>query len=70
MFRKSYNKGSNKVCFLEFDVQYPRNLHDLHYDLLFLPEIMKIEKGLVANFHDKIEYVIDIGNLKQVLNNG
>ena len=31
---------------------------------------MKIEKGLVANFHDKIENVIHIGDLKQVLNNG
>ena len=33
---------------------------------------MKIEKVemLVANLHDKIEYVIHIRNLKQALNHG
>ena len=33
---------------------------------------MKIEKleKLVANLHDKKQYVIHIGNLKQVLNHG
>ena len=29
---------------LEVDVQYLENLHNLHNDLLFLPEILKIEK--------------------------
>ena len=35
----------------------------------FLPERMKIKKveKLVANFHDKTEYVIHIRNLKQAL---
>ena len=37
----------------------------------FLPERMKIEKkaeNLFPNLHDKTEYVIDIGNLKQAPN--
>ena len=57
--------------FLEVDIQYPENLHNLHYDLHFLPERMKIEKveKLVANLHDKDEYVIDIKS-KQALNHG
>ena len=40
--------------------------------MLFLPERMKIEKveKLVANLHDKTEYVIHIRNLKQALNHG
>ena len=44
----------------------------LHNDLPFLPERMKIEKveKLVANLHDKAEYVIHITNLKQALNHG
>ena len=44
----------------------------LHNDLPFLPERIKIEKveKLVANFHDKTEYVIHIKNLKQALNHG
>ena len=38
----------------------------------FLRKRMKIEKAgkLVANLHDKTEYVILIRNLKQPLNNG
>ena len=38
----------------------------------FLSERMKIEKvkKLLANLHDKIEYVTHIRNLKQALNHG
>lgn len=59
---KRYNEESDKVYILELDVQYPENLHNLHYDLLSLPEIKKIEKSLVAILQDKIEYVIHMGN--------
>ena len=41
-FIKNYNKESNGGYFLEVDVQYPENLHNLHNDLPFLPERMKI----------------------------
>ena len=41
-------------------------MHKLH-DLPFLPE--KIKK-LVANLHDKIEYVTHVRNLMQALNHG
>ena len=45
-----------------------------HYenDLLFLQERMEIEKvqKLVTNLDDKVEYVIHIRNLKQVVNHG
>ena len=55
-----------------FDVQYLEKLHELHNDLRFLPDRVKIEKDekLVVNLHDKTEYVIHIGNLKQALNHG
>ena len=38
--------------------------HKFHNDLPFLPERMKIKKveKLVANLHDKTEYVIHIRN--------
>ena len=63
---------SNEGYFFEVDVQYPDNLHNLHNDLLFLPERMKIEKveKILANLHDIIEYVIHTRNLKQALNHG
>ena len=46
---------SDKGYILEEDVEYPKNLHDLHSDLPFLPERMKIDKcsKLVCNLHDK-----------------
>ena len=66
-FTKKYKEEGDEGCFLEADAQYPEKLHELHNDLTFLPERMKIEKveKLVANLHDKTEYVIHIRNLKQ-----
>ena len=43
-FIKNCNKESDKVFFLEVDVQYFEKLHELHNDLQLLPERMKIEK--------------------------
>ena len=71
-FIKNYNQESDEGYFLEFDVQYLEQLHELHNNLPFLPERMRTEKveKLVANLPDKTEYVIHIRNLKQTLNNG
>ena len=71
-FIKNYNKENDAGYFLEVDVQYPGKLLQLHNDLPFLPERMKIEKveKIVTNLYDKTEYVIDIRNLKQALNHG
>ena len=69
---KNYNEESDKRYFIKVDVQYTEKLYELHNDLTFLSERMKTEKveKLVANLHDKTEYVIHIRNLKQALNNG
>ena len=69
-FVKSYNGESDKGYLLEDNVQYPEKLHELYNDLPFLPKRTKIEKvkKLVANLHDKTEYVIQTRNLKQALN--
>ena len=71
-FIKNYNEESDEGYFLEFDVQYPQKLHELHNDLPFLPERKKIKKEekLVTNLYDKNEYVIHIINLKQPLSHG
>ena len=62
-FIKSYNDNNDKGYFLEVDVKYPKKLHNLHSDLPFFLERIKIEKvkKLVANLHDKEEYVLQIG---------
>ena len=67
---KTKMKKSDKGYFIEVDVQCLEKLHELHNDLPFLPERMKIEKveKFVANLQNKTEYVIQIRNLKQALN--
>ena len=54
---ENYNEDNDEGYFLEVDVQYTERLHDLHNDLLLLPERTKIEKveKLIAKFnlHDK-----------------
>ena len=59
-FVKSYNEDSDEGYFLEVDGQYPEKLNDLRNYSPFLTERMNIEKvrKLVANLHDKKEYVI------------
>ena len=67
---EGYNDESDEQYFLEVDVQYPGNFHNLHNNLPFLPEKMEIKKvgKLEANLHDKGEYVIYKRNFKKALN--
>ena len=65
-FVKSYNKNSCKGYILKVDVDYPRELQDLHRDFPFLPE-----KIVVNNTKkDKKDYVVHINVLKQALDHG
>ena len=54
-FIKNYDENSDKGYILEVNVEYPKNLHDLHSNLPFLTERMKVDKcnKLVCNFYDK-----------------
>ena len=71
-FIKNYNENSNKEYNLEVDVEYPKNLLNLHGDLPFLAEKKKIKKSskLVCNTNDKENYIVHIRTLKQALNHG
>ena len=54
-FMQSYSEESNEGYFLKNDAQYPEKLHNIHNDLPFLLERIKIEKmqKLLTNLHDK-----------------
>ena len=71
-FIRNYDEESDKGYILEVDVEYPKNLRDLHSDLPFLPERMKINKcsKLVCNLYDKNNYVVHVRSLKQALEHG
>ena len=71
-FIKNYDEDSDKGYILEVDVKYPKKLHDLHSDLPFSPERIKIDKckKLVCNLYDNKKYVVHIKSLKQALNHG
>ena len=69
---KNYDEDSDKGYILEVDVKYLKKLHDLHTDLQFSTERLKIDKckKLVCNLYNKKKYVVHIRSLKQALNHG
>ncbi|PFX18050.1 hypothetical protein AWC38_SpisGene17607 [Stylophora pistillata] len=73
-WRASDSEHRNIPCILEVDLEYSKELHDLHNDYPLAPErIMinsnKVEK-LVPNLNDKKKYIIHHQNLKQCLELG
>ena len=66
-FIKNYNEESDEGYYLEVNVQYLDKLYELHNDLPFLLERMKIKKveKLAANLDDKTEHVLHIRNLSK-----
>ena len=71
-FMKNYNEDDDKGYILQGDLEYPKNLHDLHSDLTFLPERMRVNRcnKLLCNLSDMNKYVVHIKSLKQALNHG
>ena len=49
-FIKNYDEDSNKEYILEVDVEYPKNLPNLHSDLPFLAERKKIKNNTITLF--------------------
>ena len=53
-------------CFLEVDLEYPEDLHDLHNDYSLDPARVKIGniKKLIPDLNNKTNYVVHYENLK------
>ena len=66
-FTKTYEVDSNKEYILEVDVEYPKDLHNLHSDLSFLSKRTKTENcyNLVCNIYKKENYVVHVRALKE-----
>ena len=54
-------------CILEVDLEYPKEIHDLHNDYPLAPERLKIGgiEKLIPNLYDKKNYVVHHKTLKQ-----
>ena len=66
---KELENWENYSCILEVDLEYQKELHDLHNDYPLAPErveVNKIDKS-IPNLRDKKNYVIHCENLKQYL---
>ena len=71
-FIKHYNENGDIGYFLEVDIDYPKELFNLHKDLPFLTERKKaneVEKR-ICSIEDKEKYVAHIRALIQALNHG
>jgi len=70
--RKEFSDQEGKGRILEVDLEYPKELHDLHNEYPLAPErvvVNKVEK-LIPTFWDKKNYVLHHKNLKQYLEMG
>ena len=66
MDESELNSWKNHSCILEVDMEYSKELHDLHNDYPLAPESIKMNKvdKLIPNLNDKEKYVIHYENLK------
>ena len=64
--KRDWKIGKKYSCTLEVDLEYPKELHDLHNDHPLAPESMKEHKveKLIPKLWDKTKYVIHYENLK------
>ena len=69
IFIKIYNENSDIGYFLEVDINYPKELFNLHKNLPFLPGRKKVDKveKLICGIEDKGKYVMHIKVLKQAI---
>jgi len=69
---KDLNNWKEFPCILEVDLEYPKELHDLHNDYPLAPERITVNrvKKLIPNLIDKKKYILHCKNLKQYLDLG
>ena len=59
------------VVFLEVDLEYPKELHQLHNDYPLAPDKIEIKEEMLSNYQLQIAdfYDIPIGNVKKLVLN-
>ena len=66
-----YTSNSSKGCVLKVDLEYPRELRELHNDYPLAPDKIEIKREILSDYQLKIAdlYHISIGNAKKLLRN-
>ena len=62
-----YTSSSSKRCVLLVDLEYPKELWELHNDYPLAPDKIEIKKEILSNYQLRIadNYNIPIGNVKK-----
>ena len=50
-----YNEDSNKGLILEVDMEYPKELHDIHNDYALAAEKVKVTDNMLSGYYKKIQ---------------
>ena len=66
---RKYKTNGKKGLILEVDLEYPRELHDLHNDYPVAPEKAKVSKNMLLGYCKKIaeKYNISIGQVNKLI---
>ena len=61
-----YTSNSSKGCVLEVDLEYPKELRELHNDYPLAPDKIEIKREILSNYQLKNAdlYNIPIGNVR------
>ena len=64
-----YNDNSKKGMILEVDLEYPKELHDLHNDYPLAAEKVKVNKDMLSSYCQKIadKYNISTGLMRKLI---
>ena len=67
----SINEKSEIGYFLEVDLEYPDELHELHNDYPLTPEKLAVTNDMLSEYCKKIadEYDIKVGDIKKLIPN-
>ena len=67
----SINKKSDTGYFLEVDLEYPDELHELHNDYPLAPEKLAVTNDMLSKYCNKIadKYDIKVGDVKKLIPN-
>ena len=63
-----YTSNSLEGCVLEVDLEYPKEVHELHNDYPLAPNKIEIKREMLSEYQLKIAdlHNVPIGNVKKI----